>query len=156
MINYLLSLLVQIPIVLVLLLTKGQGIGPWWWLLPAVLALHFMFNLGLAFLTAAVNVRFRDAQHIVGVGLSAWFFVSPVMYNLEFVRNLLGSDGIGNALYLLNPIAMLMTAYRAAALQGVSFPWTAATCGSIALCIAVFAAGYSLFQREQKDFADYL
>ena len=156
LINYLLSLLVQIPIVVVLLMLKGQGVGPWWWLLPVVLALHFIFNLGLALLMAAVNVRFRDAQHLVGVGLSAWFFVSPVMYNLEFVRNLLGNGGIGNALYLLNPMAMLVTAYRAAALKGVDFPWTAATCGSMVICVVIFAAGYSMFQRAQKDFADYL
>ncbi|NLE67466.1 MAG: ABC transporter permease [Lentisphaerae bacterium] len=156
LVNYMLSLLVQIPVVAVLLAVKGGEVGPWWWLLPAVLALHFMFNLGLALVMAAVNVRFRDAQHLVGVGLSAWFFVSPVMYNLDFVGRLLGDKGVWSALYLLNPLAMLVTAYRAAALQAVSFPWTAATCGAMALCLAVFAGGYMLFRRAQKDFADYL
>lgn len=156
LINYLLSFLVQIPIVLVLLALKGEGAGSWWWLLPAVLALHFIFNLGLALAMAAVNVRFRDAQHLVGVGLSAWFFVSPVMYNLELVRNMLGEAGFWSQLYLLNPMAMLVTAYRAAALEAVSFPWTGATCGAIALCLAVFAGGFMLFRGAQKDFADYL
>lgn len=154
--NYLLSLIAQIPILAVLLIMKGQGVGPWWWLLPAVLALHFLFNLGLAMLMAAINVRYKDAQHLVGVGLSAWFFVSPVMYNLDLVKNLLGTRGIWNALYMLNPMAMLMTAYRTAVLPGMIFPWTWATFGAMAICIVFFIAGYFLFQHAQKDFADYL
>ena len=51
---------------------------------------------------------------------------------------------------------MLVTAYRAAALEAVNFPWTGATYGAMALCLAVFAGGYMLFRRAQKDFADYL
>ena len=49
----------------VLLAVKGGEVGPWWWLLPAVLALHSCSTSGWLVM-AAVNVRFRDAQHLVG------------------------------------------------------------------------------------------
>lgn len=156
LITYLLSLVVQFPILLALFAVEGHSFSGWIVLLPAVILLHTLFNLGLSFLLAAINVSIRDAQHLVGILLSAWFFVSPVMYNLSFVQHVADKAPWAPHVFLLNPLAVLLTGYRAAITSGVAFPWEAASIVSIALMLAFSLWAYRVFDRLQKDFADSL
>ena len=85
LVNYLLSLVVQFLIVGGLLIARGGS-----WARDAAAAAadpvpHAVQpRAGPGF--RASNVYFRDTQHLVGVLLTAWFFVSPAMYNLDFVQ----------------------------------------------------------------------
>lgn len=55
-------------------------------LVPALIALVLLaVSLGLLF--AAVNVRMRDMQHLLGVGLSVWFWATPIVYTYRLVRD---------------------------------------------------------------------
>ena len=155
-INYLLSLIVQFPLVIILLALNGETLSPWCFMLPAVLALQFIFNLALALFMASSNVYLRDTEHLVGVGLSAWFFVSPVMYNLSFVERMAADHPWLLHAYMLNPIAVITTGYRAAMLPGAVFVWTPAVVVSIAACCLLLVIAYRSFQRLQRDFADLL
>lgn len=156
LITYAMSLLVQFPLVAILFHLSGASFTPWLALLPAVMLLHVVFNLALALLLAGLNVYVRDAQHLVGILLSAWFFVSPVMYNLGFVDRVAAEHPWVPHLFLLNPLTVIITGYRATITAGTPFPWEAASVASIALILLVFAASYRLFQRLEKDFADML
>ena len=86
LVNYLLSLVVQFALVGGLLLVHGQTMGVWLLAIPLIILFHTLFNLAIALLLSATNVYFRDTQHLVGVLTSAWFFMTPVMYNLSFVN----------------------------------------------------------------------
>jgi ABC-type polysaccharide/polyol phosphate export permease len=156
LVNYLLSLVVQFPLVAILLAAAGTMLSPQILALPAVLALHFAFNLALALLLAAANVYFRDTQHLVNVGLSAWFFISPVMYDLSFVERMAGRLPHVSSLYMLNPMATIVTAYRAICLPGDVMPeaWALAACAI--LTVGLLGLAVWVFQRSQKDFADWL
>jgi len=154
--NYLLSMLVQIPLVALLLHLQGQALGPWALAFPVVLAVHLMFNLGLALTMAASNVYFRDTEHLVNVGLTAFFFVSPVMYNLTFVERMTPSYPWLMDVYLLNPVAVIFSGYRALMLPDAAFPWTASALVALAACPLMLLAAYVLFQRAQRNFADLL
>ena len=157
LVNYMLSLAVQIPAVMVMLyLHHDMMLSPLIVLLPVVLAVHFIFNLALALLLAATNVYYRDVQHLAGVFLSAWFFVSPVMYNLSFVEQHLSHWPWVLDLYMLNPIAVIVTAYRAMTEPGVSFPMGWAPVVSVALIGVTFVIGLRVFRRLEKNFADLL
>ncbi len=156
LINYLLSLAVQYALVAVLLAIKGESLSAWTALAPVVILYHTLFNLALALLVSSVNVYFRDTQHLVGVLLSAWFFLSPVMYNLSFAENLAARWPIAFDLYLLNPMAVIITAYRTLSLPSALFPWSATAVIGFALPLLLFAFSYVLFQRLQRNFADLL
>jgi len=39
--------------------------------------------LGLGAIAAVLNVYFRDVQHLIGVILSAWFYLTPIIYPME-------------------------------------------------------------------------
>ncbi len=103
-IGYLLSLLVQFPLLAFLLYrADGPGFAAAWPLFLFWMLWQTLFNLGLAMFTGAANVYFRDTQHLVGVGLSAWFFMSPVMYNMEFASRPRRPMALGNEPALCQP-----------------------------------------------------
>ena len=79
LINFLLTVLVQWVLIAFLLWRKGAMLSGWTAALPAVVLYHTLFNLELVLLVSAANVYFRDTSHLVGLFLSAWFFMSPVM-----------------------------------------------------------------------------
>lgn len=156
LVNFLLSLVVQFALVAVLLRLKGEALSAASVLVVAVIVYHTLFNLALALLMASANVYFRDTQHLVGVLLSAWFFVSPVMYNLSFVEAASAKYPALAELYLLNPLAVIITAYRALIMPGVSFPWTPFSAAGLVLPLVLLAAAYAVFQKSQRYFADLL
>lgn len=153
---YVMSLLVQFPLVGLLLYLGGETFSPWVFAVPLVIVVHFLFNLALALLLSGTNVYFRDMQHLVGVGLSAWFFVSPVMYNLALVREHAGHIPHLLTIYMLNPMAVITTAYRSLMLPGVEFPWGPSVAVSLVGSLVLLVVGYRVFQRLQRDFADML
>lgn len=53
-------------------------------LIPAV-ALLSIFALGLGLILATLNTFFRDAGHLVGVILQAWYFATPIIYRAQFL-----------------------------------------------------------------------
>ncbi len=89
------------------------------WFLPFLVLLQLALLAGMALIVAAVNVYFRDIESIVRVGLIAWFFLTPVVYVLERIpnREFLGLD-VWRWVYILNPMATLVTGYRYAMVYG--------------------------------------
>jgi lipopolysaccharide transport system permease protein len=77
-------------------------------LFPLVLAVQVLFTLGITYVISAMNVGFRDLQHIVTNVITLWFFVTPIVYSSQTVRDRLGEVGI-----LGNPMAVLVTSYQA-------------------------------------------
>jgi lipopolysaccharide transport system permease protein len=155
-VNFLLTLLVQF---LILFALAGLGLAELRWtalLLPLLIAYHLLFNLGLALALSSLNVYFRDTQHLVGVLISAWFFMSPAMYNLSFLESKAEAFPLLTNLYLLNPMAEIITAYRAAILEGVALPLSATAWIGWFLPLLVLAGGALGFKRSQANFADML
>ena len=155
LINFLLSLVVQFALVAILHFRRG-GISAWSLAVPLVVIYQTGFNMALALLVSSANVYFRDTPHLVGIILSAWFFLSPVMYNLSFVQRMAGASGHLFDLYLLNPMAVIITAYRALILPEVQFPWTVYSVAGMIWPVFFLGAAWYVFQRSQRYFADIL
>ncbi|MBC7106770.1 MAG: ABC transporter permease, partial [Firmicutes bacterium] len=98
-------------------------------------------------LVAAGNVYFRDLEHIVGIALMAWFFLTPVLYPLEAIPP--GARGY----FLLNPMTPVVDAYRAVFFYG-AWPdwgqlWRTGLGGLAALLVAL--AGFVRWQRAVAE-----
>ncbi|MCX7817656.1 MAG: ABC transporter permease [Kiritimatiellae bacterium] len=154
LVHYGVSLAVQIVLLTALDAVAWSPRG--WLALPAVIAGLTALNLGLALLLSAAHVHLRDTQHLVGVLLSAWFFVSPVMYDLDFARAFLESRPNLAPWIWLNPLTSLLTALRACLLSDVSYPWTPLSAAALGWPVVVLAVGLAVFQRAQRHFADLL
>lgn len=156
-IDYLISLIVQLGVVGFFLLQTGESWNARFFVLPAVFALHALFNLSLALLLGAMNVYFRDTRHLVGVLLSAFFFLSPAMYDLGFMERFASEMNPWiTRLYSLNPLVGLFTGYRWAFLPGAEFHSTVWIWTGLSLPVFLFFISVTVFRRAQRNFADFV
>ena len=124
-------------------------------LLPVFLASHVALCLGLSLLVSGCNVFFRDTEHLVSVGLMAWFFLSPAMYDIEtFVSPKFGEGLV--SLYLCNPMAALLAGYRLVFLGMNESLAAVRYLPGLALCWGVLAIGIVSFRRMDGRFGDVL
>ncbi len=146
LINYLLSLPLMVGL--------GGLVGIWpdvhALAFPLVLLVQLVLTLGVTFVVSALNVRFRDLQHIVANVLTLWFFITPVLY----IPNAVPEPY--RRLYLIaNPMAVIITSY-----QGIFYEhrwphWRALTIvafGSVMLL--VLAA--QVFESRREEFAELI
>ncbi|HSX06261.1 MAG TPA: ABC transporter permease [Candidatus Saccharimonadia bacterium] len=70
---------------------------------PLILTEIYLFALGISLLLAALYVKFRDISYIWDVVLQAGFYLTPILYPLSKVKNLLFEK-----LILLNPMAQAL------------------------------------------------
>lgn len=116
--------------------------------LPLVVAVQFLLTLALAYLPAAINVRFRDTQHLVGVLVMLGFYVTPVFYSAAAVPEEL------KVYYDLNPMAVLLQAYRRIL---IDHQWPDANLVWVAAASAVLlGVGYVVFRHASHRFAEEL
>jgi len=121
-----------------------RGIG--WLLLALPLQLALTFGLGL--LLAGVQVFFRDTAQLLGMALTGWFYLTPIVYPLALVP-----PGVRRWL-TWNPLTGLVSLYRAGLLGG---PFDGE--GLLALvagALLALALGWLAFRRLRPGFADEL
>lgn len=140
--------LAALPILL-FVLAQGSGIHTTILALPMVLAVQLLLTLGLGFFLSAANVYLRDIRHMVAVGLSLLFYLSPTFYSIDAVPETYRS------IIQLNPITHLLAAYRAVLIEG-RLPdfggFVLLSVGSAAVC----GLGYFLYRGSSKSFLDEL
>lgn len=124
----------------------------WLWIFPVVLTM-LTFVMGMAFGCSALAVNYRDMLYVVESGLKISFWLTPIFYDLLQVKLNLARPLYW--LYLLNPAAGCIDATRKALLSG-QHPDAEAFGIAIVSSLAVFAAGFFIFNRRQRLFADYL
>jgi ABC-2 type transport system permease protein len=123
--------------------------------LAAVLLLAFAFAIGLLF--SAVNVYFRDMQHLVEVLLLVLFWASPIVYSYEFVHKLLQGNWL-EQIYLANPITIgVMGFQRGMWIAGTDQMWppdlTLRMVLLTFLSIALVWVSQRIFARLEGNFA---
>ncbi len=141
--------------------------------LPIIVVLQLALTLGLALIISAFNTFYEDVKYVVSVGLYLLLFLSPIMY---FSEQVFYASGIPDAqrqlvynLYHLNPVAMLMTAYRKVMLdpQEVTmsragavfeYPYIPLDWGMVGICAMIcfgtLILGYHLFNRKKWLFVE--
>jgi lipopolysaccharide transport system permease protein len=127
------------------------GRPPGWALLvlPLVLVLQFLFTTGVAWLLATLAVFIRDTRHFVGLGLTLWMFLTPIVYDVVYVP-----EQFRWAL-TINPIWHIVDAYRGAVLDA-RLP-SLGPMGLLAgLAVLTFLFGHWAFCRSKHAFADLL
>jgi ABC-2 type transport system permease protein len=144
-INFALSL---IPLALILLLLRFPFHATWA-LMPVPFIALALFSMGFGFLFAAANVYYRDVSHIVQLVLSAWFYLSPVIYSLDFVPARFQN------VFKLNPMLYLLDGFRDLIYYGALPSWQVT---AISLLVGTFAllAGAFVFSRYQDSFVFYV
>jgi len=81
--------------------------------LPFLIALLLTLAAGLGLLLSALNVYFRDVEHIIIAVALPWFFLSPIFYDLETLPGLTDDRAwVANLLHYLNPVSPFIIAIK--------------------------------------------
>jgi len=153
LVNFLLGLVV----LFVVLLVSRSPLSPWLWLLPVVILIETCFVLGVALVLSTLNVFYRDTIMIMDVVMLAWFFLTPVVYPITTLPSsyqFLGlTIDVHRWMYILNPMASLIAAYRDLLYWGyrTDLDFLARTAVT---ALAVLAFGYWFFVRFRDRFGE--
>lgn len=154
----------------VYLLILGTPILITWLMLPVVVLIQLMLNLGIAFFVSCLNVFYEDIKYMVTVLLSLLFYLTPVIYVTELIYYAKRMQAIPEVyrqlilkLFYINPLSMLMTAYRKILLPPFNTPDIKdipMDYGYLALAgvtsFVIFLAGYAFFNSRKWLFAERL
>ena len=117
--------------------------------LPVVMAVEYLLALGITMIMSAVDVYFRDLEHILGILSMAWIFMTPIMYDLSMVPERL------RPIFNLNPMTVIVTAYRDILYWGSSpAPKTLLVAGAVGIVFLVL--GFLVFGRLKKRFSEVM
>jgi ABC-2 type transport system permease protein len=145
-----------------------DAFGPQLWLLLPALAVAVAFTVAMSLLASALNVRYRDVQHLLEIVMLAWFWLTPIVYPVTFVRDQLAGSPWLFRLYMANPMAGVVTAMQRAIYvhpvtggrqilpadgYGFYLQWLGVAAAISAVLLAV---GLWTFRRLEADFAEEL
>lgn len=143
------NMLFSMVIVFAALLISGIGLSIYIIFLPVVMAIEYLFALGLALIFAALTVYFRDLEHILGIVIMGWFYLTPIVYTMDMVPEEL------RGYYKFNPMTDIMAVYREI-LYYKQMPQLETLLGILMWSIIFIIVGYVLFQKLQKHFVEEL
>jgi ABC-type polysaccharide/polyol phosphate export permease len=132
---------------------------------PFILITQLIFTLGIILFLSAVSVFYRDVLMILDVGLTAWFFLTPIFYPFEFFSNSSTIWGItfnpAQIMRWLNPMASIVDSYRTVlwGTQGSTGPVSMDPIfllRTFVTAVLVFIVGYIIFIRTEHLFGEKL
>lgn len=145
LINFLISLL---PLLLLMLLT-GVRVSPALLLLPLMIALLFLFALGVTLVMATLNVFFRDTRFLWSVISLLWTYATPIFY-----PDTIWPEGL-RGIFHLNPMYQLIDFLRQIVIAGIPpTPERLLACGAGAF--GMLMIGLVVFRRYEEKFVFHL
>ncbi len=111
--------------------------------------LLLMFTIGLSLLTSALNVRFRDVTFFVQALLIVWFYATPIVYSFMVVPKEY------HWLWIFNPMTSIVQFFQYA-LMHYPLPTLSICVGNIFIIISITIMGSIIFQKESKNFDDWI
>jgi ABC-type polysaccharide/polyol phosphate export permease len=150
LIHFLLSLVILLFFLFAFKLWPGIQYVHLLWLV----ALQFVFCLGMALLLSSLNVFYRDVEHLLQIVIMAWFFITPIIYPLSNIVDNPALPGFVLKLYFFNPLASLVQLYRQVFIG--SPPPGVPLWPGLVVAIVIFLVGYATFVKLEPRFADEL
>jgi lipopolysaccharide transport system permease protein len=115
--------------------------------IPLLLVIATIAATGLGVGLAALNLRYRDVNHILPFLVQILFFATPIIYSVSRLPN------EWKTFYFLNPMASVIDGFRALLLGTHPFSWSNTLIG-LASALVLLAVGIGYFERDEHRFAD--
>ena len=144
------NMLFSFIVVFAVLIFTGYGLNPTALLyLPIIMIIEFVLALGMALLFSALTVYLRDLQHILGIVMMAWQFLTPIMYSEDMIPDKF------MGIWRLNPMTSVITAYRDI-LYYKQAPHINTLLEATVLGVLLLVIGEAVFRLLQRNFAEEL
>lgn len=115
--------------------------------LPLVMIIEYIMALGFTFIVSGLTIYFRDMEHIVGVIMMAWIYLTPIMYSVEMVPERLRS------VYYINPMTPVIQAYQEI-LYYEQIPQMKTLLLSGVFGVVILFVGAIAFKHMERNFAE--
>ena len=137
-------------IALIVISLMAGSLPTWNYLyLPILFALTVCFTLGPALLLGYFTVLIRDIPQLLFVVLQLLFYLTPIMYPLDFYPAEL------RLLVLLNPLAPLIQAFRDVIAYQHAPDWVSLYFTAV-MGVVMVVIGYQYFKANERLLADFV
>lgn len=144
----LVDLLISTAVLLLMMLSYGVGWSVNLLAAPLLLTGVVFVTLGVGTLLSALTVAYRDFTHLTPFLVQIWMYITPVIFPVTLVPER------WRWLLYLNPMTGLVEGFRSAFLGK---PFDLSGLGiSLAIGMALFAAGVAYFEKVERRFADII
>jgi len=141
------NFLFAVPLLLIVMLVSNVPITFSLLALPLVILIELIFMLGLSFGFAALNVHFRDVQHVLGSSMTLLFFLCPILYAASGVPERFQFT------FQYNPIAIFTQMYHQIFLEA-TIPPLSLLGNMFMVALLTFFVGNAIFNNYREDFAE--
>jgi ABC-type polysaccharide/polyol phosphate export permease len=130
-------------------------------LLPVIALLVFLLTLfiaGVGLTVAALNLRYRDVQHLTSIGFLVWFYLTPVIYPVKLIPKTMEVFGFSlpiRTILGMNPMSRFLLAFRNC-FYDVTLPGANTLIGLLVMSVSTFLLGYRFFIRRAPWFVEEL
>ncbi|MGD0919378.1 MAG: ABC transporter permease [Thermodesulfobacteriota bacterium] len=133
--------LLSLPIIAVLIYFYGKTAHAVWLLaIPLLLFIQFIMTIGVSLAVSVINVYFMDFQFIVAFLLNMFFWMTPILYQLDTIP-----DPYRFLSLYINPLTPLMSSWRELFMSNkIHWNWMIIAFLS---SLVVFFAGLIIFRR---------
>lgn len=144
----LVNMLLSFVVIFAVLIFTGHGLNPIALLyLPIIIAVEYLFALGITMLVSAVTVFLRDVEYVLGILIMAWQFLSPVMYGVDMVPEEI------LPVFDVNPMTPILVAYRDIFYYKQP-PQVSTLLQAIILGVILLIVGVVVFEKLKKHFSE--
>jgi ABC-type polysaccharide/polyol phosphate export permease len=140
------TILATIPLLLVMLIT-GVPIRISIIFLPVPLLLLAAFSLGLGLLISTVAAYFPDVSEMYQILLSAWFYLTPIIYPADILP-----EAYGYWITMLNPMFHLVNLFRIPTYYG-RFPTLGELIPGLVISTVMLVIGWWAFSNKSDEIA---
>lgn len=140
-VNFLLSL----TSLFVLAVALGATPNLSWLLLPLAIFLLAVWLLGIILATSIVTVYFRDFSHILQIGMTGLFYITPVIYPLSLVEGTRLEQ-----LIKLNPFFYFIQLFHQI-IKDATIPSAISWLTCVLLAVVSYTLGVFVFQIKEND-----
>ncbi len=143
LVNFLISCL----IIFLFLLVSGIGFSPYIFFLPLIILVQTTFQMGIVFITSAINVYIRDAEYIINFLLNMLFYATPILYSADLFPPKI------SWILNLNPMAVVTNCYRDI-LYYQNLPHLKSLLAVFLGSLVLLFLSIRIFKRLEKGFAE--
>lgn len=142
LVNLLLSL---VPLLFVILIS-GAPLYWTWIFLPVAILLLFSFTLGFGLIISTLAIYYPDVAEMYQIVLSAWFYLTPIVYPESIIPEHL------RWFFQINPLYHMVKLFRLPIRDGIIPPladiWRAALWG-----LGMLIVGWLIFTSKSDEYA---
>jgi ABC-type polysaccharide/polyol phosphate export permease len=152
----LVTFLIEYTVLHVAIVLFGGSVGLLRVLMTLLLiAMLFLFAVGLALAASVVNVFFRDTTHLMTIVMQVWLYGTPVIYPIALVTARLDEGSAAYRIYTLNPMARFAASFRDTVYDG-RMPAAGTLLYLAGVTALVLVCGHVLFRLAEGSLAEEL